>query len=91
MRERTVICEGDNSNRKFRVVRDIYYQDIYYQDTLDLDNHLVFTDIFCEMQYKLQVKILWFWVTIKTNQSYKEEDSDYLYKITVSDFNRLVD
>ena len=86
MRERTIICEGDNSNRKFRVVRDIYYQ-----DTIDLDKNLVFTDIFCEMQYKLQVKILCFWVTIKTNQSYKEEDADYLYKITVSDFNRLVD
>lgn len=86
MRERTVICEGNNSNRKFRVVRDIYRQ-----DTLDIDNYLVFTDIFCEMQYKLQVKILWFWVTIKTNQSYKEEDADYLYKITVCDFNRLVD
>jgi hypothetical protein len=86
MRERTIICEGDNSNRKFRVVKDIYRQ-----DTLDIDNYLVFTDIFCEMQYKLQVKILWFWVTIKTNQSYKEEDADYLYKITVSDFNRLVD
>lgn len=86
MRERTIICEGDNSNRKFRVVRDIYRQ-----DTLDIDNYLVFTDIFCEMQYKLQVKILWFWITIKTNQSYKEEDADYLYKITVCDFNRLVD
>lgn len=86
MRERTVMCEGDNSNRKFRVVRDIYYQ-----DTIDLDKQLVFTDIFYEMQYKVQVKILWFWVTIKTNQSYKEEDADYLYKITVSDFNRLVD
>lgn len=86
MRERTIICEGDNSDRKFRVVRDIYYQ-----DTLDLDNKLVFTDVFCEMQYKLQVKILWFWVTIKTNKSYKEVDADYLYKITVCDFNRLVD
>lgn len=86
MRERTIMCVGENSNRKFRVVRDIYYQ-----DTLDLDNKLVFTDVFCEMQYKLQVKILWFWVTIKTNQSYKEEDTDYLYKITVCDFNRLVD
>lgn len=86
MRERKVLCEGENSNRKFRVVRDIYYQ-----DTIDLDNQLVFTDIFCEMQYKLQVKILWFWIDIKTNQSYKEEDADYLYKITVCDFNRLVD
>lgn len=86
MRERTFICKGDNSNRKFRVVRDIYYQDI-----IDLDKNLMFTDIFYEMQYKLQVKILWFWVTIKTNQSYKEKDADYLYKITVCDFNRLVD
>lgn len=86
MRERTFICKGDNSNRKFRVVRDIYCQ-----DAIDLDNNLVFTDIFYEMQYKLQVKILWFWVTIKTNQSYEEKDADYLYKITVSDFNRLVD
>lgn len=86
MRERTIICEGDNSNRKFRVVRDIYHQ-----DTIDLDKNLVFTDIFYEMQYKLQVKILWFWITIKTNQSYEEKDADYLYKITVSDFNRLVD
>lgn len=85
MRERKVLCEGENFNRKFRVVRDIYYQ-----DTIDLDNQLVFTDMFCEIQYKLQVKILWFWVNIKTNQSYKE-DSDYLYKITVCDFNRLVD
>lgn len=85
MRERTIICEGDNSNRKFRVVRDIYYQ-----DTIDLDNQLVFTDILYEMQYKVQVKILWFWVTIKTNQSYEEEDAHYLYKITVSDFNRLI-
>lgn len=86
MRERTIICEGDNSNRKFRVVRDIYRQ-----DTIDLDKNLVFTDIFYEMQYKLQVKILWFWVTIKTNQSYEEKDAHYLYKITVCDFNRLVD
>lgn len=85
MRERTVICEGDNSDRKFRVVKDIYYQ-----DTLDLDNKLVFTDVFCEIQYKLQVKILWFWITIKTNQSYKEEDADYLYRITVCNFDCLV-
>lgn len=42
------------------------------------------------MQYKLQVKILWFWVTIKTNQSYKEEDAHYLYKMTVDNFNCLV-
>ena len=87
MRERTVICEGKNSNKKFRVVKDIYYQ-----DTLDLvDNKLVFTDVFCEMQYKLQVKILWFWVTIETNKSYKEEDDDYLYRITVCNFDWLVD
>lgn len=85
MRERTIICEGDNSNRKFRVVRDIYFQ-----DTIDLDKQLVFTDIFYEMQYKLQVKILWFWVTIKTNQSYKEKDADYLYKTTVGNFNCLI-
>ena len=85
MRERTIICEGDNSNRKFRVVRDIYRQ-----DTIDLDKQLVFTDIFYEMQYKLQVKILWFWVTIKTNQSYEEKDADYLYKMTVGNFNCLV-
>ena len=85
MKERTIICEGDNSNRKFRVVRDIYYQ-----DTIDLDKQLVFTDIFYEMQYKLQVKILWFWVTIKTNQSYKEEDDHHLYQMTVGNFNCLV-
>lgn len=85
MRERTIICEGDNSNRKFRVVRDIYFQ-----DTIDLDKQLVFTDIFYEMQYKLQVKILWFWVTIKTNQSYEEKDADYLYKTTISNFNCLI-
>lgn len=86
MKERTIICEGDNSNRKFRVVRDIYFQ-----DTIDLDKQLVFTDIFYEMQYKLQVKILWFWVTIKTNQSYEEKDADYLYKMTLGNFNCLVD
>mgnify|MGYP000720891428 CR=1 FL=1 len=86
MRERTIICEGNNSNRKFRVVRDIYSR-----FGIDLNNYHVYTDIFYEMEYKLQVKILWFWVTIKTNQSYKEEDADYLYKITVCDFNRLVD
>lgn len=86
MRERTIICEGDNSNRKFRVVRDIYYQ-----DTIDLDKQLVFTDIFYEMQYKLQVKILWFWITIKTNQSYEEKDANHLYKMTVDNFNCLVD
>lgn len=85
MRERTIICEGDNANKKFRVVRDIYRQ-----DTIDLDKDLVFADIFYEMQYKLQVKILWFWVTIKTNQSYEEKDANYLYKTTVGNFNCLV-
>lgn len=85
MRERTIICEGDNFNRKFRVVRDIYYQ-----DTIDLDKNLVFTDIFYEMQYKLQVKILWFWVTIKINKSYEEKDANHLYKMTVGNFNCLV-
>lgn len=86
MRERTIICEGNNSNRKFRVVRDIYYKDEF-----GYDNQLTYTDEIASVEYKLQVKILYFWITIKTNTSNNFDDDNYLYKVAVSEFNKLVD
>lgn len=86
MKDRKIICEGYNSNKLFRAVRDIYYKDEF-----GYDNQLTCTDEIASIEYKLQVKILCFWVTIKTNTSNNFDDDNYLYKVAISELNKLID
>lgn len=86
MRERTVICEGSNINKVFRLVKDLYTC-----DALDENNNLITTNILAMIKYKLQVKILGFYITIKSYRTHTYDNDIYLYKTAVSDFNRLVD
>lgn len=86
MKKHEVICIGNNNIRKIRVKKITYYTDLF-----DEVAQVVAMNAFAEMVYKLQVKILGIWITIKQYKSRDEKDDEYLWKCAVCDYNRLVD
>lgn len=86
MKKHEIICVGNNDIRKIRVKKITYYTDLF-----DEVAQVVAMNAFAEMVYKLQVKILGIWITIKQYKSCNEEDDEYLCRCAVCDFNRLFD
>lgn len=86
MKKHEIVCIGNNDVRKVRVTKNTYYTDL-----LDEVAQVVAMNAFAEMVYKLQVKILGIWITIKQYKSCDEEDDEYLWRCAVCDYNRLID
>lgn len=86
MKKHEIICIGNNDVRKIRVKKITYYTDLF-----DEVAQVVTMNAFAEMVYKLQVKILGIWITIKQYESLIEEDDEYLWKCAVCDYNRLIE
>lgn len=86
MRDRSILEVARSDNRKFRLVRDIYYQDY-----IDKAHNLITTNVFCECCYKVQIKILGFWWDVKTYKSYDENIASQMYIPAIRTFRHLTD